>query len=232
MKNFTAFAFIATLLLHAVGGYSQSPGNGGWIFLSHTQKLSKKFDLLADAQLRSANKYAYVSTLLLRGAISYKLNEANAVAVGYAYLDNWDRQGAKRSYSLENRLFEQYQYGFKIKKIAMKLRARLEQRFVKKETVAFSQRARAFVSAQIPLVAGAQFNKGFYVEVQDEIFFNIQHKNVVNNSLFDQNRPYGALGYRWSKKFDTEVGYMYWVKRNFDADSRRNILQLKITTAL
>jgi len=131
----------------------------------------------------------------------------------------------------EHRVYEQYLYNFKLKKVEMNVRARLEQRFIREDGIAFSQRARAFISAQIPLVANADFSKGLYAAVQNELFVNVQHKDLVNHHLFDQNRPYGSIGYRWSKKIDTEVGYMYWFQKEDDGDYRRNIIQLMVTTS-
>ncbi|MFS2021949.1 DUF2490 domain-containing protein, partial [Massilia sp. CT11-108] len=53
---------------------AQSVENSGWLFLSHTQKLSEKFDVLADAQLRTADQYTYWKNVLLRTALSYNLS--------------------------------------------------------------------------------------------------------------------------------------------------------------
>lgn len=221
---------LLTLCLSGSHCYAQFTETQGWFFISHQQTLSPKFDLLADAQLRSANHVDYLTTLLLRSALSYNINKKHSVALGYAYKGDWEHEEASTAYTLENRIYQQYLYKFKLKHIELSLRGRLEQRWIKEENVNFSQRARAFISAQIPLIADTGFTKGLYAGAQDEIFLNMQHKNRVNKNLFDQNRWYVSLGYRWSKNIDTEFGYMQWFQKEINNDYRRNVLQLMITT--
>lgn len=213
------------------GTYAQLTETQGWFFVTHRQKLNKNFDLLADAQLRTANQLNYLNTLLLRSAISYNINKKHSVALGYAYKGDWEHENTGTAYTLENRIYQQYLYNFKFYHTELALRARLEQRWIKEDNVAFSQRARAFISAQIPLIADTGFTKGLYTGLQNEIFLNTQQKNHVNNSVFDQNRTYISIGYRWSKKIDTELGYMYWYQKEMDDSYRRNVVQLMITTS-
>ena len=212
---------------------SQTAENTGWLFLSHSQKLSKKFKALADVQVRSTDKLMHIKTLLLRAGIGYSLSDKNSVTVGYTYKGDWAMDGGKSMYSPENRIYEQYSFGSNIRKVEFTLRYRREQRFIKDTSnYNFSQRSRAFASFQIPLVANRDFSKGLYTTIQDELFLNVQHKEKVNNSFFDQNRAFISIGYRWSKKIDTEIGYMNWLKREFNGDEKTNVYQLMITTSL
>lgn len=218
------------LCFASITAYAQTNETQGWFFITHQQKLSSKFDLLGDAQLRTANKFDYLNTLLLRSALSYNFNKKHSAALGYAYKGDWEHELEGTAYTLENRIYQQYLYNFKIHRTELSARARLEQRWIKEESTRFSQRARAFISAQIPLVADTGFTHGLYAGIQNELFFNVQHKERVNHSLFDQNRSFVSVGYRWSKKIDTELGYMHWFQKEMDGDFRRNILQLMITT--
>ncbi|TWR25793.1 DUF2490 domain-containing protein [Mucilaginibacter pallidiroseus] len=225
------FVLLITFLVVFAKANGQTQ-NTGWFFLSHTQKVSEKFDIRADVQTRSADKYDYFGTLLLRGALSYNLSKVHSVALGYAYKGDWLHEDGRKTYSPENRIYQQYLYDFKAGKTELNLRGRLEQRFVKEDgKVSFSQRARIFISAQIPLIANADFSKGVYTGVQNEIFLNVQNKANVNNSVFDQNRVFGSLGYRWSKKIDTEFGYMYWYQKEMDQNTKTNVWQLMVTTS-
>jgi len=75
--------------------------------------------------------------------------------------------------------------------------------------------------------APAPFTKGFFAAVQNEIFFNIGDTTPVNGKLFDQNRAYLAAGYRWSRQFDTEIGYMNQYISGTGSNSTNNhILQV------
>ena len=72
-------------------GSTQATKHSGWLFISHAQKLSPKFDFLADVQLRSANKFDYLTTLLLRGAINYNFTKVFSTALGYPYKGDWEK---------------------------------------------------------------------------------------------------------------------------------------------
>ncbi|UKT65841.1 DUF2490 domain-containing protein [Pedobacter mucosus] len=210
---------------------AQSTESGGWLFISHTQKLSEEFDFLADVQLRSADQYSYWNTVLLRGAINYNLNDHHSTAIGYAFLGEWEKMEGGKDFEREHRLYEQYIFQTKLKKTELTLRARLEQRFQKDDQIKFSQRIRAFASFQIPIFADSQFEKGIYLKAQDEIFLNIQYKENVNGSILDQHRPYAGIGLRTGKKLDIDLGYMRWFQRELDGDVNKNIMQVMITTS-
>lgn len=224
------FATIIILAFFKPSVFAQGTQNQGWIFLTHTQKFTQKLDILFDAQARTADQYRYANTLLLRTALRYNINDSHSIAVGLAYKADREKALDAYEYTNERRIFQQYSYISKIMKIEMTIRGRLEQRWIKEETVSFSQRGRIFISAQIPLFANADFSKGMYAAIQDEVFFNITNKSDVNNSIFDQNRSFLSLGYRWNKAVDTEIGYMYWYQKEMDAIVHRNIIQLQITT--
>ena len=211
----------------------QSTKNKGWLFLSHKQNLSNNWALLAEAQVRSEDKFESVNTLLLRGALSYGFNKKHSAVVGYTYKGDWEHKESKISYQPENRLYEQYLFNTKISKIEFTARARFEQRFVKEETkYKFSQRARAYINFQIPFVANADFSKGVYTSFQNEIFLNVQNKKFVNNDVFDQNRLQAGIGYRWSKHLDTDINYMFWRQKEIDSYISSNVFVLMLTTEL
>lgn len=221
-----------TLIYNSV--YSQSTTeNAAWVFITHTQNLSEKFKALADVQVRTGNKFIHFQTLLLRGAIGYNISKAHSIALGYAHKGDWNEEDGKQKYSPENRIYEQYLFETKIKRTQVAFRFRQEQRFVKEAgEYQFSQRSRAFLSFQIPLAANADFSKGLYTTLQNEIFLNTQNKEKVNNSFFNQNRPFVSIGYRWSKKIDTEIGYMRWLQREAEGNISASVVQLMITTEL
>ncbi|HEY4206596.1 MAG TPA: DUF2490 domain-containing protein [Puia sp.] len=71
------------------------------------------------------------------------------------------------------------------------------------------------------------FTQGFFAAVQNEIFLNIGDPSPVNGKIFDQNRAYLALGYRCSKQFDVEMGYLNQYIRGAGSNSTNNhVVQL------
>jgi len=131
-------------------------------------------------------------------------------------------------------------------------RLRLEQRFLPRHHVEgndlvrdghrSAHRLRYFFRGIVPLssqqdqttaaagsgpVRSAVFAKGFFAAVQNEIFFNIGDKSAVNGKLFDQNRVLLAGGYRLSKQFDVELGYMnQYISGAGSASTNNHIVQL------
>ncbi|HTI93561.1 MAG TPA: DUF2490 domain-containing protein [Puia sp.] len=128
-------------------------------------------------------------------------------------------------------------------------RLRLEQRYLPKHHPEGDQlvrdghreahRLRYFFRGIIPLspqqdgmamvgpAKSAAFTKGFFAAVQNEIFFNLGDKTAVNGKLFDQNRVLLAGGYRLSKQFDMELGYMNQYISGAGSNSTNNhIVQL------
>ena len=209
-----------------ITSYAQSFKNNGWIFLTHTQKISKKWDMLADFQVRSSDKIKKFETILMRGAASYNFSENHSAALGYAYKGDWEEESGEMIFKLEHRVYEQYIFNNKIKRTELTARLRLEQRFIKEDAAfEFSQRVRTFLSFQIPLMANHDFTKGVYTTFQNELFLNVYNKEKVNSSFFDQNRIMGSVGYRWNGSIDTEIGYIYWRQKEFTGVSNSNIVQ-------
>lgn len=227
------FFFSVSFSLLWLVSHTQDTNMRGWLFWSHTQKLSRKWDILSDAQIRSTASFQHTATLLLRGALSYNLNDLHSVALGYTYKPEWDYNTGKAQIQPEHRIFEQYLLNTNAGKTEITGRFRLEQRFIK-ETAAyqFSQRIRGFMGFQIPLATNANFTKGLYATVQNELFLNVQKKENVNNDFFDQNRAQAGLGYRWSKKLDTDLSYMFWRQNEESGNRISNVLVLRVTTEL
>jgi len=222
----TALWFLSTTALNA-----QQRESTGWLLLSNTKRISEKFDFLFDMQVRSADGFDYVNTLLLRGALSYNFFTKHSAALGYVYKADWTYDNELLDYSPEHRIYEQYLFSSELGKVEINARLRLEQRFVKKEElVNFSQRARAFLSVQIPLKADTGFLKGIYAKIQNEIFINVQSREKVNNSIFDQNRSSIGIGFRFSKSLDIDFVYLYWYQKELERNGKTNVFQLMLTS--
>ena len=74
------------------------------------------------------------------------------------------------------------------------------------------------------------FTKGMFAALQNETFFNLQNKDQLNGSFFDQNRVYIAAGYRFSKKVDIEAGYLKQSVNGRTNNTNNNVGQLAIYT--
>ena len=220
-------------LLSAKSITAQTSETAGWFFLSHSQKLDKKWSYTTDVQLRSSPGFKFFQNILVRPGVLYQLTDKQSVGMGYTYFATWDHNELPRTFEPENRIFEQYTLELEFGRLKLNNRFRLEQRFIRKtDENVFAQRFRHQVQAKIRLNADSAFNNGWYLSLQNEIFLNIQNKEKLNGNFFDQNRPYAAMGYRFSKKIETEIGYYHRYQLEKDSRKREPIVQLMVITNL
>ena len=208
--------------------------NTSWFAWFNSYKLSGHWRLHFDGQVRSADNWDYVRTVLVRPGITYAFNARNAATVGYAYIATYNQPAANASKTRldESRIWEQYINTTKIGRASLQNRVRLEQRFIERTTEnVFAQRLRYWVRTIIPFIKPkTSFTKGFFGAIQNEIFLNVQNKDKINESLFDQNRAYLAIGYRFSPKIDIDAGYMNQYAKGVSNDVSNNIIQMAIYT--
>lgn len=203
--------------------------NTGWFALFNTTKFNSKWGLALDIQVRSADDWAYVRNTLFRPGLTYYINDRNNVTAGYALITTDNNVNTL----LEHRIWEQYILAHKISSVFAMHRFRLEQRFIETNGPddTFSQRFRYFFRLIQPLQKQeGGFSKGAFVALQNEIFLNLQNKDKINGSFFDQNRAYLAVGYRFSKKFDVEVGYLNQTQKAVSNTLMNNVVQLALYT--
>lgn len=190
-----------------------------------------------DAQLRSTDELQHIQTYLLRTGLNYHLNKSMTVTGGYAFINNRRVVNNVSGYAPEHRIWEQFVFNHKIKRVAVQHRFRLEQRFIAKSIVVNNElkndgtvnanRLRYFLRSVIPFQKQQPFTKGIFGVVQNELFFNVGDNDNVNDKVFDQNRFYLAMGYRLCKKMDVELGYMnQYVNGRGNASINNNIIQI------
>ena len=232
MKKLLLLAMISFMGTGSIMAQTQYQNSGWFMFLNNT-KFNKKWGLQFDFQTRSADDWKYVRNTLVRPAMQYFINDQHNVALGYLWQTTQSQSDiAGNSFQHEHRIFEQYIYTHKLKSVFASHRLRVEQRFIgRADEDVFSQRFRYFFRLIQPLTKNqVGFTKGAFVALQNEVFLNIQNKDKINGSVFDQNRAYLALGYRFSKKFDLEAGYMNQAVKNTANHTNNNILQLAVYT--
>ena len=224
--------FILTFItLTPILSFAQVTEHAFWTAIFNNTKLNDKWTLQTDVQFRSANEVKNLRHILIRPALLYNINKTNNVGLGYVMFDTFTHSAAPNT--TEHRIYEQFVHMQAIKAATIQHRFRMEQRFIERPgmTDLFAQRFRYFARAIIPLQKqeGA-FKKGPYTALMNEIFINLQNKDQVNGSLFDQNRASATIGYRFSTKFDIEAGYTNQFVKRTNNTLTNNILQLNIFT--
>jgi len=213
--------------------------NTGWFMFLNSTKFSDKWGMHFDLQLRTQNNWDGIRHLLIRPGVTYYINKNSNATLGYLYTPTFLQDdilvggGTLKTTLTEHRIWQQYIYNHQPWKGAtLSHRLRLEQRFIERQTDdLFSQRFRYFFRLVQPLQKqeGA-FTKGVFAALQNELFFNMQNKEQLNGSLFDQNRAYLAVGYRFSKAFDVEAGYLNQTINSASNNIMNNVAQLALYT--
>ncbi|MFW0716459.1 DUF2490 domain-containing protein [Pedobacter sp. N23S346] len=230
-KIFLTF-LLFSIFLGKLSAQTQRQNSGWFMFLNNT-KFNEKWGLQFDLQVRSADDWGHVRNTLVRPALQYFINGKSNVALGYLWQATQNQPiDAPNFFLHEHRIFEQYIYNHKLKSIFASHRFRVEQRFIGRANEdVFTQRFRYFFRLIQPLKkTEAAFTNGAFVALQNEVFLNLQNKDKLNNSVFDQNRIYLAAGYRFSRKIDIEVGYMNQAIKNVSNHTNNNIVQLALYT--
>lgn len=208
----------------------------GWLASFNTVKLKGKWSLHTDVQLRSTHELAHMNQILLRPGINYQLNKKMIVSAGYAYTHVRGVVANESGYIPDHRIWEQFIYNHRIKPVYTQHRFRLEQRFLTRPVLEngkikggkdfYANRFRYFIRNILPLQKQAAFTKGAFVALQNEVFLNFGNTGNLNGKVFDQNRLYGAAGYRFSRAFDAEAGYMYQYVQGRSSGTNNNIIQI------
>ncbi|GLU44336.1 DUF2490 domain-containing protein [Allomuricauda sp. NBRC 101325] len=198
IKNLTAlFLLFGLLTINA-----QQPGEdelGAWYMYFGTNKVSERFSVHTEAQLRLYETTNNFNQLLLRTGLNYHINPEAIATAGYGYIDtdNTFYDGVFDINLIEHRIFEQFILKNNVWEFLFEHRYRLEQRFLDFDGVKDTQhRARYRLQMTLPLT------DTFFLNFYDELFINLQ------DDLFGQNRLYGAVGVNITNNSSLQVGYL------------------------
>jgi len=181
---------------------SQDSNLGNWLIYIGNKKLDSKWNIHNEVQYRNYNAVGDLEQLLLRTGLGYNLTENNNnILIGYGYIlsENYIGDSDDKVSINEHRIFQQFTTKQSLWKVKLSHRYRFEQRFVESD---FKMRFRYFLGLNIPLQHKEDGKNPLYISAYNEIFLNTEP------SVFDRNRVYGGLGYKFSKNLKLELGYM------------------------
>lgn len=209
-KIITLLAFFPLLLA------AQSNDLGNWIIYFGDKKIKNKWNWHHEVQYRNFNFLGDTEQLLLRTGAGYNITENNnniLLGYGFIYSEPYMSGTKNKTNFNEHRIYQQFITRQSFGRLSLLHRYRFEQRFFEKD---FKLRLRYFVAANIALNNKQMQDKTVYLSLYNEFFAN------TKNSLFDRNRFFSGVGYRFSKYVRTEVGIMNQLMGNFS----RNQLNL------
>ncbi|WP_299766549.1 DUF2490 domain-containing protein [uncultured Dokdonia sp.] len=199
------------LVLMTASTYAQNNGEdelGAWYMLFTNNRVSEKLSIHAEVQYRNYEFADNFNQLLLRTALNYHISDKAMASFGYGFISTdptFPEPEGEENIS-EHRIYQQFVLRNSVGKLKFSHRYRLEQRFIDNPLSGndTQHRARYFLRLTYPL------SDKWFLTAYDEVFINLQ------NEFFGQNRLYGALGYNFSDKLSTQVGYL---KNDFRVDT-------------
>jgi hypothetical protein len=224
----------------------------GWGTTNNQIAFFHKIIYQLEASFRTDTRRQHLQTFLFRTGAFVQLNKQWSLGGGYCLIDGRRTISPVTGYAVEQQALEQAWFTHPLNfgsgphshKTVMRHRLRLENRFlpnliqennaIHKTGTSFANRLRYQIREQIPLVrVTGDFEKGMYLIVQNELFFNISGQRYVNGKIFDQNRTVLATGYRFSRQIDLELSYMHrLVKEAGNGYTRENIVQVTTFTRI
>ena len=202
-----------------IKGQNPEENLGNWFMYFGNHKLSEKYSLHYETQLRNYELVSNFNQLLPRVGLNYHIDKNTSLTAGYAFIptQNVFDQGWGEEMVTENRIWEQFILKNVVNRVKIRHRYRLEQRWVKLgEETTYKNRARYMLSVKLPISKNE--DSPLFISLYDEIFLNI------SDNPFDQNRLFAALGYQFNKQMNFQVGYL----RHRSGNLNLNRLQLAV----
>ncbi len=212
----------------------------GWLVYTGSHKVSPKWGVHLEAQIRRHDVVKSWQQLFLRAGVNYHFNEHVFATAGYAFAETYPYGEFHVSHRFpEHRIWEQLQIRQYLGRSEWIHRFRLEQRFVRvplthdsEEPFVYSNRMRYMHRVSIPIGAREISPGKYYVSFFDEVM--IAFGKEVRFNVFNQNRAYMGFGYCLPGRGRLEMGYMNQL--DFKGDGVRvennHTIQLSLSSPL
>jgi Protein of unknown function (DUF2490) len=222
-KNIVAILVLAifSYTLTAQSIRQNTSNNNAWFAYMGSHKIADKWSLHLEFQYRTSEGLSKTLQILPRVGLNYHISSQAFVSAGYAFIQTYPYGafGSKIDFP-ENRIWEQLQLKNQVSNFEWISRFRLEQRYVQSPVVIigfggpftvtgpaiFTNRFRLLNRFSIPFKGKSIVNHSFYATIFDEFMINFG-ENVKTN-IFDQNRIFIGIGYKFPQLGRLEVGFL------------------------
>lgn len=235
------FRLILFLIISVGNTFSQKEivnHTNAWIMYTGNHKVSEKWGLHTEYQWRRSDFFQDWQQSLLRLGVDYYTKQNTQFTVGYGWIRSY-QYGKQPIFhnNNEHRIWQQFILKNTIGRIDIQHRYRLEQRFLeqwqmnevgefKKDSYVFRQRVRYRFLLTVPLSRKELGDNTLFLSLYDEIFLGFG--KGIGKNILDQNRLYGALGWRFNKNVNVQIGYLnqYIIKTNGVQFERNHTIQI------
>ena len=206
------------LLLISIFSRAQAPEFTGWLTSFNSIHLHNNWGLQADAQIRSNDQWKALQLFVWRLGLTIRLNKHTILGAGYIYSDEREVIDGVSGFALEQRAYQEIIVSHKLAPVNLIHRLKIEERFLpdpelingKVESTGhlYTTRLCYLLRSVLPLSHQKNFEKGFYLVLQNDIFLNLTNFETVNGYVFDLNRLSPAVGRGFNPNTELELGYI------------------------
>lgn len=199
------YKLLVVLIILITSFQSQAQENGenelgSWWMLFANHRISDDFSIHSEIQYRTYEFGSNFNQLLVRAGLNYHLTDNSSVTLGYGNIPTdtsfEELEGEKNQ--RENRIYQQFATTQSLGNFKLSHRYRLEQRFFDDGFGNTDTQHRARYSLRLTYPVSEKW----FLTAYDELFINLQEP------LFNQNRLYGAIGYKLNKMASFQMGYL------------------------
>ncbi|MEZ4933470.1 MAG: DUF2490 domain-containing protein [Saprospiraceae bacterium] len=241
MKNKLAiFALLSVCFFQNINAQTAKQFGSWWMYFGN-HKLSEKFSLHTEYQFRRSDFAKDWQQSLMRVGLDYHLPKKAMLTAGYGWIVSFPYGDQPIATKVnEHRIWQQLVLQENLGRFYFHHRYRLEQRFIENASLdengdrvvdgnKFRQRARYRFLISIPISKKTMEDNTLFFSTYEEVFLGFG-KGIQKNVL-DQNRLYFALGWRFDKDFNVQLGYLnhYVIKGDGAHKEMNHTLQAAVT---
>ena len=218
MKIIATLLFLYLTIFDSVAQKIINTHKNAWITYTGNHKITTKWGVHTEYQWRRADGFQNWQQSLLRFGLDYYASSNLSATAGYAWIVTfpYGEQPVGHEFQ-EHRIWEQVNLKSKYGRFEIQHRYRLEQRFLENwikgangiytnSDNLFRQRIRYRLMIQVPLTKKELTDNTLFLNVNDEPF--IGFGKGIGKNILDQNRFIASLGWRFSKDFNIQLGYL------------------------
>ncbi len=221
----TIFTLLLLLVLTSITN-AQKSNTGTWDIIALNTKIKKNWSVYLEAQTRSQRVTSNFYYHELKGGFQYNLANNNSLFVGtgnyitYPFPGNYKSPASTKEY----RIWEQFVFNNYIGRVQLEHRYRIEQRWI---NGVYSNRFRFRLNPIIPINHTTMLPNTWYASAFEEVFF------TDNAPYFMRNRFFVGAGYKFSKQFTLQAGFIRQFDNNVTTGgSGKNFAQVLLSFTL
>ncbi len=234
------FALATTFVFQQLPAQTVDHTNSWWMYFGN-HRLTDKLGLHTEYQFRRSEFASQWQQSLLRLGVDFYLPKNALLTLGYGWIVTFPYGEQPIATEVhEHRIWQQFVLQDNIGRLYFHHRYRLEQRFIENARLdatgartvdghSFRQRGRYRLLVSIPLSKKTMEDNTLFFSAYNEVFLGFG-KGIQKNVL-DQNRLYLALGWRFNKNANLQLGYLnhYVIKGDGAQKERNHTLQAGLT---